>query len=102
VRVDVIGTVLGIVLGDHDPRVFPVAAVGHDLDHASERGVVVGHRRRGGRRARTGAGRVVVGQANDRQGRQVAVLLEGPELAFPLRLTLGAITDTERPIQSVT
>ena len=87
VRVDVVGAVLAVVLGDDDQRVGGVAALRHGLDQAADREIVVGLLRLGrvhARQRRAEVAHVVVAHAHHRQAGQVALGRELVELALPL------------------
>ena len=87
-RIDMVGTVLGIVLDDEHQRRAGDAAVGDRLDDHAERVIIVGHFRFD--RAHPvdrllEVAEVIVAEAQQRQGRDLAGRIGGVELAPPFQ-----------------
>ena len=83
-RIDVIRAALGVVFECENRRVFPEHAVRYRFDDAAEGQIVVGHHGAWRRRAWPGPLRVIVGDADNRKLRQVAVGYEALKLLQPV------------------
>src|SRR5580658_906245 len=69
-RIDMIGSVLGIVFHHEDGRIIPVRAMRYSFHHASDRKVVICNRGPRGRPAHSRSAGVVVGQVELNELRQ--------------------------------
>ena len=69
--VHMVGAILRVVFEDEDGGVIPVGAVRDSIHDAAERQIVIGHGGRGTRKVRTRAARVIVGQIQQDEGRQL-------------------------------
>src|SRR3954468_15997411 len=83
VRIDVVRSILRIVFEHENCGILPIRAVRDGFDDAAEREVVVGNHRARSPGAWRGAARVIVTQPDDRELRQVSLLLELTELFEP-------------------